>query len=473
MTIHEQITALLDGELVDAGAVDELLHVLAVSPEKRALLVEQVAMKRRFTASAAAVVPPAGADLAIMRGLAAVDAGFAGAAAAVGDPTPAPFALAGGSALWRIVMLGALSLLLVTGGVGLGYLMRGDGGTDASAQASGIATDSRTSLDVESVAALGAARDSIAMLTTRLAGMTGHSPSSEAGVSSRPGTSGELAGSAGPLGERSTSGERSSSIVDGARRSAAPRISPRQPLGARELPLSVRQSTANGAEPQDEQTLAAGSRGYLIPAHSRRTPLPATNAAVGRPEAVRAGVTTVTEPYSAIGNDGSSPIGLLVGARNNSRLSLPRVYGLSEPAHVMLDRELFATYELGGQNAGLLSRLRTGAAFGQTQFSMVLHSNTGGAAIDTITEMSPQAYYGRVFIAPEIVRIEDVSGLLEVGGGYSEAGGFGTVGLNLEYRIDRVAVHTGVSSWLLWTRFNGAVELSTNLNFFFGAAIGF
>src|SRR5687768_4004714 len=80
MTIHEQITALLDGELVDGGAVAELMHVLAVSPEKRELLVDQLSMKRYYTASAAQVVPPASADLAIMRGLASVDASVAAGA---------------------------------------------------------------------------------------------------------------------------------------------------------------------------------------------------------------------------------------------------------------------------------------------------------------------------------------------------------------------------------------------------------
>jgi hypothetical protein len=37
MSIHEQITALLDGELADQATVAELMHVLAVSPEKRDL----------------------------------------------------------------------------------------------------------------------------------------------------------------------------------------------------------------------------------------------------------------------------------------------------------------------------------------------------------------------------------------------------------------------------------------------------
>ncbi|MBC8146167.1 MAG: hypothetical protein H7X80_11335, partial [bacterium] len=56
MSIHEKITALLDGELADAGEVAELMHVLAVSPEKRDLLVEQLSLKRHFASSASTVV---------------------------------------------------------------------------------------------------------------------------------------------------------------------------------------------------------------------------------------------------------------------------------------------------------------------------------------------------------------------------------------------------------------------------------
>ena len=170
----------------------------------------------------------------------------------------------------------------------------------------------------------------------------------------------------------------------------------------------------------------------------------------------------------------AGPIGLQLGVRNNFRLSLPRVYGLTPAPTVLLDREVVGSIALGGADDGLFSRVRAGAAFGQTQFSMVFHSNTGGEEIDTIYEQSPQPFYGRAFLAPELVRFDRFAGLLEVGGGYSGAGGFGTVGFNIEYRpLDEIAIHAGASTWLLWTSFREAVDLSTNVNAHLGFMYGF
>src|SRR3954470_11061497 len=96
MTIQEQITALLNGEMTDEVHVSELMHVLAVSPEKRAILVEQVAMARAFTTMGTGIVPPGAADMKILAALGAVDAAFPARPVqepAAADPAPAPVPL--------------------------------------------------------------------------------------------------------------------------------------------------------------------------------------------------------------------------------------------------------------------------------------------------------------------------------------------------------------------------------------------
>src|SRR2546421_6035359 len=76
MTIHEQITALLNGDLAESAQVGELLHVLAVSPEKRALMIEQIRMSRAFTAMGSSLAPSHALDSKLWSGIAAIDAGF-------------------------------------------------------------------------------------------------------------------------------------------------------------------------------------------------------------------------------------------------------------------------------------------------------------------------------------------------------------------------------------------------------------
>ena len=435
MSIHEQITALLDGELSDGTAVAELMHVLAVSPEKQGMLVEQLAMKRRFASTAATIVPPASADLAILRSLGAVDAEIA-AVAHDDTPTPAPVALPARttSAPWRTILVASSAIVLLVGGFFAGSFYRGDG-----MPANETAMQSAAS---PTAAELLAARDSIAVLSRELA-LLASAPATGGGV------------------------ERSSDISSRGNRIAANA----RPLSGRSRTLQPRvvehQGEAIAAVHEDRPE-------RLVSAIEETRPPVRESLEARRPALVERS-ERVTKPSDSLwASIPDAPIGIQVGLRNHARLSLPRVYGVSEPATALLDRELISSIALGGEDDGILARVRAGAAFGQTQFAMLLHTNNGVARVDTVHALAPQALYGRAFIAPEIVRLRKAAGLLEVGGWYSRVGGFGTVGLTFEYRpIEEVALHAGASSWLLWTRFNGVVTLSTNLNAHLGAMIGF
>ena len=429
MSIHEQITALLDGELVDAGAVDELLHVLAVSPEKRELLVDQLALKRRYASSAAAVVPPVAADLAIMRGLGAVDASIVASSGGGMSTMPSPVAHVAAPTMWRRVAAAAIVLLLLAGAYGIGYWTRGDATTIMIENAGGVKTGTTTLSPV----LLSQARDSIAMLSAQLASVNARASAasmSRTEVRRVPRSAASV--THGGDFELSVPKPASSAIADVA--SQLSRVEARAPGAVRNVAIA---------------DAAARSSSLLTPRF------------VERPE--------VAAPVAA-----ASPVGAQIGMRTNFRLSLPRVYGLSPSATVLSDREIIGSYELGNDDGRLLSRIRAGVAFGQTQFGQVFHTNTGGAPVDTIFEQSPQVLYGRMYIAPELVRFEQATGMLEVGGGYSGAGGFGSVGLNVEYRpIEQLALHGGASTWLLWSSYREVVNLSTNLNLHLGFMFGF
>src|SRR5688500_5781375 len=100
------------------------MHVLAVSPEKRGLLVEQLRMKRQFTTAASTVVPPAAADLAIFRGIDAVDAELAGGNRS-DDDAVAPLPMQGAGVPWRQLVVAIGTIVLLLGAFGAGYLYRG------------------------------------------------------------------------------------------------------------------------------------------------------------------------------------------------------------------------------------------------------------------------------------------------------------------------------------------------------------
>jgi hypothetical protein len=425
MSIHEQITALLDGELAEPAAVGELMHVLAVSPEKQALLVEQLSLKRRFANAASRIVPPASGDLAIMRGLGAVDAELAATTPAP-DATPAPMPVAGASAPMARYLLGAVSLLLLIGSFGAGYYFRGDGSTTVAGRVA------PTIVRVGS-AELAGARDSIALLQKQVAAIAASS-------AEKPGVVTTIRSA--PARSRAQAVAPSASIIDAA--------------------LDIDQpGTRSGSDHVTRTMLKSRDREPLD---------------VAAPASDRSSRGNAAHDETPIASlvDINEPLGVQLGFRNYMRLSLPRVYGLAASTTILHDREVVASAELGSDGDGLLARLRAGAAFGQTQFSQVVHTNTGGEAVDTVNEQSPVPFYARAFVAPELVRFEQVTGLLEVGGGYSGSGPFNTVGFNVEYRpFGELALHAGASTWVLWSEYNGALNLSTNLSAHLGFMYGF
>jgi hypothetical protein len=161
-----------------------------------------------------------------------------------------------------------------------------------------------------------------------------------------------------------------------------------------------------------------------------------------------------------------------VGARDNLlRVSLPHVYGLNASQNVLTGKELFATYRFS-QDGGV----KGGIAVGQTRIGLVIHSNTGGTPVDTITELNPDLAYGRAVLSSEVLTIPqwNTSLALELGAGGTEIGPMGTFGVNAEVQLlDRLSLQFGTSSWLLLATYQGRMQSSVNFNLHLGAAVGF
>ena len=168
MSIQEQITALLNGELTDSSRVAELMHVLAVSPEKQTILVEQIRMSRLFGQMAGTITPSRAADEKILGSLAAIDAGLAGAVPIAGAVTGAAATSVTGavvagttwSLLGRLGLAALVSLLLLSVGLGGGYIL---GARNAPTMARAADT-----LGNATFLLLAASRDSLEATSTRL-----------------------------------------------------------------------------------------------------------------------------------------------------------------------------------------------------------------------------------------------------------------------------------------------------------------
>jgi hypothetical protein len=160
------------------------------------------------------------------------------------------------------------------------------------------------------------------------------------------------------------------------------------------------------------------------------------------------------------------------GFRTNLRLSLPRVYGLSTPADIFRDKELIGSYRLGDE-PGIPGSMRLGVAIGETQFAQVLHTNRDTIGIDRTVRQSPALWYGRAYIAPQLVTFDKFRGSLEMGGGGTAIGPMGTLGLTAEWGTGPITVATGVSGWMLWSGLSEEIYTSTNLNAFMGFGVTF
>lgn len=441
MTIQEQITALLNGDMTDEGHVAELMHVLAVSPEKRALLVEQVAMSRAFTAMGTGVVPPASADLNILKGIAAIDAGLAinTPADAPAPPQAARAKAPAEDAKSRMGMLAPiLGVLCLALGLGAGYLLWGE---DSRPAPQALAAQSTAAATVDRSAAL---RDSLALLRSQLL----------------------------TLGSDHESALRQ---IDALKNRPARVV-------YRDRVITQRHEEAPQAESQ-ESSIPAATLDTTAPSLNSaelRHALPEQSDMPARDLAASSSSTTIPVIDDAAGSDEEKGEGAWqVGLRDNFRLSLPRVYGLAGNRSILFDKEVVATYRMGAGAEGLLSSFRLGLTAGETQFSQIFHTNTGGVPIDTIIEQSPTLQYLRFLLAPELVRTAQVTGSLELGAGstmhrFRIVAPLATVGVNLEYRpVDLLSIHAGGSTWLMWTEFRNQIYVSTNLNAHLGFAVGF
>ncbi len=455
MSINEEITALLNGDLQDETRVAELMHVLAVSPERRGMLLQQIRMSRAFSAMTGSITPPPAADAGILAGLSAIDSEFggpppspAGAAPAGIPPVVFPAAAAGFSALWlRNILFG---IMLVALGVGTGYLLWHDTtqGTITTEQK----PDARAS-ETMIVAGMG---DSLAAARAQLASLAREHREALAQIAEL--RSREQAGTR----NGTTAAPRRQRIISPASTPAAVN----EPLlrGQSSLPAEPEKPSAPEITPVAPQTLAMSR-----PQAPAAAPRPDRNA-----QAVSSGASLLSQYGAEDGGVGPWQAGM----RDHFRLSLPRVYGLNGSRSILFDRDLFVSYRFSGEDSPF-SSMELGASIGETQFSQVYHSGQPGRAVDLQIEQSPTVRYGRVLLGSDLFRTHALSGGLEFGAGAALTGSdllgpLGTFGLNLEYRpVDMLALQGGLSSWFLWTEQSGQIYTSTNLNAHLGFAIGF
>lgn len=454
MSINEEITALLNGDLDDESRIAELMHVLAVSPEKRNMLRQQIRMSRAFSVMGAGIVPPPSADQGILAGISAIDREMAGeampAGGSAGLSAAAPAASTFATMWLRNLVAG---LVLMACGVGAGYLLWHDTEPRQATVTHRAATPApqvqalRPVQDDRIVAGL---RDSLAMLRGELASMTARQTT----LRDRAVLNADRGSNA------SRENVQRESIV---RQTSSPAATTREDVrNVTPAETPVEQAKVNPAI----STTALRSDAGAVPVPN---------------EEIRAasGTLDATSSIDAFTEEKSAPGPWQIAMRDHFRLSLPRVYGLSANRSILFDKEVLLGYGLATSESSPLSTLQIAAAFGETQFTQVYHTGESGRAPDLIIEQSPTVLYGRVMLASEMFRTSAFSGALELGGGLTTASGamlgpIGTFGVNVEYRpVDVIALHLGTSSWLLWTEHDGQIYTSTNLNGHLGIALGF
>lgn len=525
MSIQEQIIALLNGDLHDPAQVEELMHVLAVSPEKRALFVDQVRLSRAFSAAAGAVTPSRRADERLWEGIRAIDAGLApGSAADAGSvasglPSSGVSAIgssaAGASAIGasaigasaigmafrRYWMRGVMAVLLLGAGIGLGYLVKDSVSPAGSRPAlvvklppgGRIAPLPGTSEYGESSAAVDAREPvppppaevlaEIAKLQrerARLAREVDHLRATRSSALRANAFRSDASGSdaSGNIGM----GRMGNGLVSlGANGSTpmATELPEVRALREHELPLDDREWRERRAADRSGREIGGGIErvklrdGAYLRAGGEE-PLAQPLARIGGLDPL-----TVESPSAEAAISDPGPWRL--GINNLFRLSLPRIYGITPKTTVATDREVDLSYRLGHDHGGMLTSLRLGAAAGQTPFAQVYYkSGSGPNPVDTLIEQRPALFYGRGYVAPEVIRSGIISGMMELGIGGTGIGPFVTVGTSVEASTDAsfgpfdgIATHLGVSTWILWTQTGDRTYTSTNLNVQLGAALRF
>lgn len=435
MSIHEQIIAFLDGELTDESTLAELMHVLAVSPEKRGFLVEQARLSRAMTTMAGSIAPSAAADAAILAGIAAIDSTMPPPPPAR-SPSVLPRQAAG-----RRLMIGAGAVVIALLGFAAGYLLRDNESTNpVDTNVIGRSTFPRLSIP----------RTIGIDLQRELAGAIHVTRVTEDAVA--------------PLLQETA---RLRLLKEKVRQ-----VIVRQPV-------HVERQRAIGISSAVVDT--AGSRSIdgedgprllwkttpIAPSTPARPPVPETEPDVQ--SISPAGGTTATIE----GKDGTLRRWNL-GMRNIVRTSLPRIYGLPSQQKLLTDREVTLGLQMEEGWFGLKTPVSFGAAVGNTQFSQSFRRQEGGSSVSSVVEQTPNLWYGRGWITPQIVSINGFSGGLELGAGGTLVGPFATIGLGGEYRpIESISVGLGMSTWLLWSQLETQNVLSANLNGYLGASFWF
>ncbi len=445
MSINEEITALLNGDLDDEAHVAELMHVLAVSPERRAMLLQQIRMSRAFSAMSTSITPPRAADQAILAGLASVDQAIAGR-----TQPPADTVQTSVSGTGMVGWLASLikSVLLMTLGLGMGYLIWHSGTEQTSSARQNVASAAPEATTLADL------HDSLSMAHARF---------TELSATHRE-TLQQLA-------KASSHNAGNSQMRAAAHNSAQPQRPGNDAIiNQRAIGESMLRTNTTEGEQQTLEVTMVPQRptSHIPPPAAITTPSQAQPASYGH--------TSLLDQYQTEDTEAGP---WQVGLRDQFRLSLPRVYGLAGNRSILFDRDLFISYRLNSNGNSPLSALELGASFGETQFSQVYHSGQAGRAANLLIEQSPTVRYGRMMLASELFRTHTFSGDLELGAGATMSetellGPLGTFGVNLEYRpVDMLAVHVGASSWFLWTEYDGQIYTSTNLNGHIGFALGF
>jgi|GEM_PF-4424510 len=424
MNTHEQIIALLNGDLKNDSDVADLLHILSVSYEKRRTLLKQLQMSRMLNGSARTITPSHAADARLWQSIAAEKAA-----------TPSPLPLVERDSFWRrFFSLPAALLLLLLVGIStmMGYWLRpvtetpraydAPSGTMSSQMRGQIQALTETTDSLQGL--LVTAHDSLALLRTQNSMASGHTPSSQNRVTIFP-----------------------------ERRSAAREILRAPTAETEELAIPIPKHDRSPSDP-------------MLQAMALRD-APVSLSPLSRPALSSRGEHI---PWEDAG-ERSDKTRWRAGLRKYMRASFPQMTDLAIQQPPTSDQEIHINYKLLGTER---TDFELGLAAGQMTFAQRFHTMPSSGTQDTIVEQSPPLLYGRAFIGSPLINIGSFSTVLELSAGAASVGPLGMVGLSLEYRpVDLFAVEVGASGWMLATQFRGNTYTSFNLNAHWGLTIGF
>ncbi len=455
MSIQEQIIAFLDGELNSEADAAELMHVLAVSPEKRNFLIESAQMQRAFGTMGSTITPSTAIDQAILAGIAGIDVGLPAANASHPSELPPEFPSVGTtsteetSVVRRRGLFGLAGILLVGVGLTVGYLIGGDQSSAITSTNAVPATTITSSSVTASPAAVPATSLASVTASDSLAALREKILSLQNALAARPVRTivrylhGSTATERRPI--------ASAQMIDSSSHSDI--VQPAHP------------ATSMQADERATVTAVAIQQASPLPpaTSSRDTTL------------LRSSTREASKiPVAEASSNESTERRWHVGIRNNIRTSLPKIYGLATRQNILTDREIQGGVRFEEGFLGLRTPVGVGAAFGGTRFSQIFQVREGGASVNTVIEQTPNLLYARAWLAPQILSSTAWSGSIEIGGGGTEIGPFVSLGLDAEWRpIDLVSVHGGASSWLMWSAAQLQTSLSSNLNGYMGVSYWF